>query len=197
VRERLTGFEPRPGLKVPFFEAEVRAFRVLQGVLCAGDGRRRGRAGRADGLHRPGQLSRRGGTGQGHRQSPAAAKDKGVEDVFMPSIAPKRRRPERTLRQRGRIFSRRRQSDAARIQAIATPAFKCRSTIRSSQIFIPTRTSTRGSARPGPFLSVEAINEALRGIPAERVRFHTCYGINEGPRIYDSELKDVVGTCSR
>jgi len=42
-------------------------------------------------------------------------------------------------------------------------------------------------------LSVEAINEALRGIPADRVRFHTCYGINEGPRIYDSELKDVVG----
>jgi len=26
VRERLAGFEPRPGMKVPFFEAEVRAF---------------------------------------------------------------------------------------------------------------------------------------------------------------------------
>src|SRR5512142_1806572 len=28
---------------------------------------------------------------------------------------------------------------------------------------------------------VEATNAALAGIPAERVRFHTCYGINEGP----------------
>jgi len=28
---------------------------------------------------------------------------------------------------------------------------------------------------------VEATNAALKGIPPERVRFHTCYGINEGP----------------
>lgn len=25
------------------------------------------------------------------------------------------------------------------------------------------------------------------------MRFHTCYGINEGPRIFDARLKDVVG----
>jgi len=40
---------------------------------------------------------------------------------------------------------------------------------------------------------VESINHALRGIPEDRVRFHTCYGINEGPRIYEAALKDVVG----
>jgi len=28
--------------------------------------------------------------------------------------------------------------------------------------------------------SVEAINHAIRSIPAEKIRFHTCYGINEG-----------------
>jgi 5-methyltetrahydropteroyltriglutamate--homocysteine methyltransferase len=39
---------------------------------------------------------------------------------------------------------------------------------------------------------VEAINESLHGIPEEKVRFHTCYGINEGPRIYDARLEDVV-----
>jgi 5-methyltetrahydropteroyltriglutamate--homocysteine methyltransferase len=39
---------------------------------------------------------------------------------------------------------------------------------------------------------VEAINYALRGIPEDRVRFHTCYSINMGPRIHDMELKDVV-----
>jgi 5-methyltetrahydropteroyltriglutamate--homocysteine methyltransferase len=39
---------------------------------------------------------------------------------------------------------------------------------------------------------VEAINESLRGIPPDRVRFHTCYGINEGPRIHDAALKDVI-----
>ena len=39
---------------------------------------------------------------------------------------------------------------------------------------------------------VEALNHALRGIPRDRVRFHTCYSINMGPRVHDMELKDVV-----
>jgi len=39
---------------------------------------------------------------------------------------------------------------------------------------------------------VEAVNHGLRGIPAERVRFHTCYGINEGPRVHDAPLRDVL-----
>jgi 5-methyltetrahydropteroyltriglutamate--homocysteine methyltransferase len=40
--------------------------------------------------------------------------------------------------------------------------------------------------------SVELLNHALRGIPAERVRYHTCYSINMGPRIHDMELKHIV-----
>jgi 5-methyltetrahydropteroyltriglutamate--homocysteine methyltransferase len=39
---------------------------------------------------------------------------------------------------------------------------------------------------------VEATNRALDGIPAERVRFHTCYGINEGPRLYEAALSDII-----
>jgi len=39
---------------------------------------------------------------------------------------------------------------------------------------------------------VEAINHALRGIPRDRVRWHTCYGINIGPRVHDLELKHFV-----
>ena len=41
-------------------------------------------------------------------------------------------------------------------------------------------------------LRVEALNHALRDIPPEKIRFHTCYSINMGPRIHDMELKDVV-----
>jgi 5-methyltetrahydropteroyltriglutamate--homocysteine methyltransferase len=40
---------------------------------------------------------------------------------------------------------------------------------------------------------VEAVNASLRGLPREKVRFHTCYGINEGPRIHEAALADVVG----
>ena len=39
---------------------------------------------------------------------------------------------------------------------------------------------------------VEALNHALAGIPEDRIRFHTCYSINMGPRVHDMELKDVV-----
>jgi 5-methyltetrahydropteroyltriglutamate--homocysteine methyltransferase len=39
---------------------------------------------------------------------------------------------------------------------------------------------------------VEAINTALKGIPPEHVRFHTCYGINEGPRLYEAALADII-----
>ena len=40
--------------------------------------------------------------------------------------------------------------------------------------------------------SVELLNHALRGIPADRVRYHTCYSINMGPRVHDMELKHIV-----
>jgi 5-methyltetrahydropteroyltriglutamate--homocysteine methyltransferase len=39
---------------------------------------------------------------------------------------------------------------------------------------------------------VETINHALRGLPEERIRFHTCYGINEGPRIFEPQLGAVI-----
>ena len=40
-------------------------------------------------------------------------------------------------------------------------------------------------------LYVEALNHALRGIPEDRIRYHTCYGINEGPRIYEAPMDEV------
>ncbi len=40
--------------------------------------------------------------------------------------------------------------------------------------------------------SIEALNHALRGIAPEKIRFHTCYGINEGPRVHDAPLKEIV-----
>jgi 5-methyltetrahydropteroyltriglutamate--homocysteine methyltransferase len=39
---------------------------------------------------------------------------------------------------------------------------------------------------------IAALNHALRNIPSERVRHHTCYGINMGPRISDLEFRHVV-----
>jgi 5-methyltetrahydropteroyltriglutamate--homocysteine methyltransferase len=38
-------------------------------------------------------------------------------------------------------------------------------------------------------LRIEAVNYALRGIPEDRVRFHTCYSVNIAPRVHDFELR--------
>ncbi|HEV8716092.1 MAG TPA: cobalamin-independent methionine synthase II family protein [Candidatus Binatia bacterium] len=39
---------------------------------------------------------------------------------------------------------------------------------------------------------VEAINYSIRDLPPEKIRFHTCYSIDVGPRIHEMELKDIV-----
>ncbi|MGZ4790443.1 MAG: methionine synthase, partial [Ilumatobacteraceae bacterium] len=39
---------------------------------------------------------------------------------------------------------------------------------------------------------VEILNHALRGIPPEKIRHHTCYGLNHGPRLTDIPLKDAL-----
>jgi len=39
---------------------------------------------------------------------------------------------------------------------------------------------------------VEVVNHALRDLPTDRVRLHTCYGLNHGPRLHDAPLGDVV-----
>ena len=39
---------------------------------------------------------------------------------------------------------------------------------------------------------IEFLNHALRGLPEERVRFHTCYGVNFGPRLSDLQLEQVL-----
>ncbi len=44
---------------------------------------------------------------------------------------------------------------------------------------------------------VDAINRSLEGIPEEKVRFHTCYGINQGPRIYEPDLPDMIDQVLR
>jgi 5-methyltetrahydropteroyltriglutamate--homocysteine methyltransferase len=39
---------------------------------------------------------------------------------------------------------------------------------------------------------VEAMNESVKNIPSNRLRHHTCYGINIGPRTHDFEMKHLT-----
>ncbi|MBV9583235.1 MAG: cobalamin-independent methionine synthase II family protein [Chloroflexi bacterium] len=39
---------------------------------------------------------------------------------------------------------------------------------------------------------VELLNYALRDLPQDRIRYHTCYGVNFGPRVSDLQLEQIV-----
>ena len=54
------------------------------------------------------------------------------------------------------------------------------------------RDGSLGDFRRVMGLWVEALNYALEGIPEERVRFHICWGNNEGPHVRDVPLRDIV-----
>lgn len=41
-------------------------------------------------------------------------------------------------------------------------------------------------------MQVEVLNYALRGLPKDRIRYHTCYSIDCGPRVNDMPAKDVI-----
>jgi 5-methyltetrahydropteroyltriglutamate--homocysteine methyltransferase len=40
--------------------------------------------------------------------------------------------------------------------------------------------------------AIDTLNHALRDIPTGKIRHHTCYGLNHGPRLTDVDLRDVV-----
>jgi 5-methyltetrahydropteroyltriglutamate--homocysteine methyltransferase len=40
--------------------------------------------------------------------------------------------------------------------------------------------------------AIDTLNHALRDIPTDRIRHHTCYGLNHGPRLTDIDLRDAV-----
>jgi len=44
---------------------------------------------------------------------------------------------------------------------------------------------------------VEVLNHALKGLSADRIRYHTCYSINIGPRVHDMELKHLIDVMLR
>ncbi|HEX6511593.1 MAG TPA: cobalamin-independent methionine synthase II family protein [Chloroflexota bacterium] len=50
-----------------------------------------------------------------------------------------------------------------------------------------------GAPPPDLSLRVEALNHAVAGIPAERMRLHLCWGNYEGPHHTDVPLKRIIG----
>jgi 5-methyltetrahydropteroyltriglutamate--homocysteine methyltransferase len=194
IRDRLAGFEARPDLPRSSFEAERKAFpeyyadyfsRAMMGGALAP----------AVPLLCIGPVSYRGGDALAADIANLRAALNGVphEDAFIPAVAPAGvGRNGYYETQEEYLFA---VADALHeeYRAIVDGGFL----VQVDDPFLAEMYSdpslSAAQKHAAAMLSVEAVNRALRGIPPERVRFHTCYGINEGPRIHDAPLSDIVG----
>jgi 5-methyltetrahydropteroyltriglutamate--homocysteine methyltransferase len=196
VRERFDGYESRPDQKLKIFQQEIAAFpeyyaqyfkEAMMGgailplvpVVCTGPVKYKGDDKvRAD-----------------IANVKAAAKAAGVPDhhVFLPATAPA-----------GVGINEYYNTDEEYFHAVAAELNREYRAIIAAGILLQVDDPFLSDIFVEPDLDenqkkkraeiyVEATNAALKGIPAERVRFHTCYGINEGPRIYEANLAQVIG----
>jgi len=195
IRDRLEGFESRPDQKQISFAQEVSAFpeyyaeyfrQAMMGgavipsvpVVCTGPLKYRGE-----------EFLKRDITNVKN-----AAKAAGIEEkhVFLPATAPS-----------GVGSNEYYKSEEEYFHVLAGELSKEYRTIVASgillqvddpflsEIFVDPRFDERKKKRRAQ-IYVEAVNAALEDVPAEEVRFHTCYGINEGPRLYEAALADVI-----
>jgi 5-methyltetrahydropteroyltriglutamate--homocysteine methyltransferase len=126
----------------------------------------------------------------------AALKGVEIEEVFMPAISPSNiedwQKNAYYKSQEEYVFA---IAEAMReeYQAIVDAGFLVQiDDPRLVTYYIIHPEASIGDCRKWAELRIAALNHALRDIPPEKIRFHTCYGINMGPRIHDMELKDIV-----
>ena len=195
IQERLEGFETRPNQKMKLFQQEVAAFpeyyaeyfkQAMMGgaivglapVVCIGSVKYRGEKFVARDIANLKRAAAACGVAGHHVFLPAtAASGVGINEYY--------------------------KSDEDYFHALAAELGKEYRAIVDAGIlvqiddpFLPDiffePDLTRQQMRRRAEIYVEATNVALKGIPPERVRFHTCYGINEGPRLYEAALADII-----
>ncbi len=126
----------------------------------------------------------------------AAVKGVTVADAFVPSISPSNiedwNRNEYYKSAEEYLYA---IADAMREEYRAIVAAGFLVQIDDPQLvthYVVDPTATIEQCRTWAQMHVEALNHALEGIPREKIRYHTCYGINMGPRVHDMEVKDIV-----
>jgi 5-methyltetrahydropteroyltriglutamate--homocysteine methyltransferase len=196
IQERLEGFEPRPGQKLLLFQQEVAAFpeyyaqyfkEAMMGgaivpivpVVCTGPVKYRGEKFLQIDIANLKAAADAAGVPADHAFLPATAPS-GVgineyyksEEEYFHALAAELNKEYRAIAAAGLLVQ---VDDPFLPDIFMEPGLDDARKKRRAEIY------------------VEATNAALAGIPAERVRFHTCYGINEGPRLFEAGLSDIIG----
>jgi 5-methyltetrahydropteroyltriglutamate--homocysteine methyltransferase len=195
IQERLSGFEARPNQKMLLFQQEVAAFpeyyaeyfkQAMMGgtivaitpVVCTGPVAYHGQSPLARDID--------------NVKAAAAAAGVPLHHVFLPATAPS-----------GVGINEHYKSEEDYFHALAVEMNKEYKAIVDAGLLVQVDDPFLADIFVEPGLDdqqkrrraevyVEATNVALKGIPAERVRFHTCYGINEGPRLYEASLSEII-----
>ena len=195
IQERLEGYEARPNQKLILFQQEVQAFpeyyaeyfkQAMMGgtlipitpVVCVGPVKYRGEKLLQIDID--------------NVKAAAAAAGVQPDHVFLPATAPS-----------GVGINEYYKSDEEYFHALAAELNKEYRAIVAAGLlvqvddpFLPDIFFEPGlddaQKKKRAQIYVEATNRALQGIPPERVRFHTCYGINEGPRLYEASLAQII-----
>ncbi|HTY65242.1 MAG TPA: cobalamin-independent methionine synthase II family protein [Alphaproteobacteria bacterium] len=195
IQARLEGFEPRPNQKFALFEAEVAAFpeyyeqyfkeAMLGGaavkmvpMVCVGPVKYRGES-----LLKADIANLK-----------AAAKAAGIADdhIFLPATAPSGVGKNEYYKTDEEYFHALAAELAKEYRAIADAGLLVQiDDPFLPDIFVDPHLDGKQMKRRAE-IYVEATNAGLKGIPQEQVRFHTCYGINEGPRIHEAALADII-----
>jgi 5-methyltetrahydropteroyltriglutamate--homocysteine methyltransferase len=196
IRERLEGFESRPNEKVALFQKEVSAFpeyyeqyfkeamiggalAPIAPVVCVGPVKYIGGAAVQKDI--------------ANLKAAAKASDVPADQVFMPATAVSGVGRNEYYKTEEEYFHAVAAALRQEYAAIVAAGFL----LQVDDPFLPDIFYEPGLSeeqmQQKANLYVEATNAALQGIPWERVRFHTCYGINEGPRLYEASLPQIIG----
>jgi 5-methyltetrahydropteroyltriglutamate--homocysteine methyltransferase len=195
IRERLDGFEARPNQKLVIFEKEVKAFpeyyaqyfkEAMMGgavlpitpVVCVGPVKYRGEALLKIDIE--------------NVKAAAAAAGIANEHVFLPATAPSGVGVNEYYKTDEEYFFALAEELAKEYRAIVDAGLVLQiDDPFLPDIFVEPGLDDKQMARRAQ-IYVDAVNFALKGIPAEKVRYHTCYGINEGPRLYEAALAEII-----
>ncbi|HVO16825.1 MAG TPA: cobalamin-independent methionine synthase II family protein [Alphaproteobacteria bacterium] len=195
IQERLEGYEARPNQKFALFEQEVKAFpeyyeeyfkQAMMGgtivplapVVCVGPVKYRGEKFLKRDIDNLKAAAKAAGVPAKHAFLPATAPS-GVgkneyyrtEEEYFHALAVELNKEYRMIVENGFLVQ---VDDPFLPDIFYEPGLDDKQKKRRAEIY------------------VEATNVALKGIPADMVRFHTCYGINEGPRLYEAALSDII-----
>jgi 5-methyltetrahydropteroyltriglutamate--homocysteine methyltransferase len=125
-----------------------------------------------------------------------ALKDVQVEEVFVPATTP-------NLAQRNEYYKTQEEYTFAVAEAIRSEyqmivdAGFLLQIDGPGLVRPPANAASEEEGRRTMDMRIEALNYALRDIPEDRVRFHTCFGVNMGPRVTDDALEEIIGPMLR